>query len=474
MELQNLKGLSAAQVQQRLKKDGYNELPSSQKRSIFKIIIEVFREPMFLLLVACGTIYLILGDVGEAAMLLGFVFVVMGITIYQEGKTERAIEALRDLSSPRALVIRDGIQTRIAGREVVKDDIIVLREGDRIPADAVLLWSLHLTADESLLTGESLAVRKTPADNVDIQSRRPGGDDLPFLYSGCLVVQGQGIARVIATGAETEIGKIGKVLTTIEDEQTLLQKETGRVVKIIFLIAIVLCLIVVVVYGLTRGQWLEGILAGITLAMAILPEEFPVVLTIFLALGAWRISRKGVLTRRVAAVEILGAATVLCVDKTGTLTQNRMSIKKLFAGGKFCEVKTDGSFTLPEDFHEVVEYGILASKKDPFDPMDKALNELGHKTLYNTEHLHNWPLIEEYPLSREIMALSNAWETPDGQGYIVSAKGAPEAIADLCHLIAEERESLAGQINVMAGEGLRVLGVAKAYFERQKLPDVAA
>ncbi|MBE3143771.1 MAG: ATPase, partial [Planctomycetes bacterium] len=226
-ELQNLKGLSAAQVQEHLKKDGYNELPSSQKRSIFKIVIEVFREPMFLLLVACGTIYLILGDVGEAAMLLGFVFVVMGITIYQEGKTERAIEALRDLSSPRALVIRDGIQTRIAGREVVKDDIIVLREGDRIPADSVLLWSLHLTADESLLTGESLAVRKTPADTVNIESRRPGGDDLPFLYSGCLVVQGQGIARVIATGDETEIGKIGKVLTTIEDEQTLLQKETG-------------------------------------------------------------------------------------------------------------------------------------------------------------------------------------------------------------------------------------------------------
>jgi len=470
LELQNLKGLSAAQVQEHLKRDGYNELPSSQKRSIFKIIIEVFREPMFLLLVACGTIYLILGDVGEAMMLLGFVFVVMGITIYQEGKTERAIEALRDLSSPRALVIRDGIHTRIAGREVVKDDIIVLREGDRIPADAVLLWSLHLTADESLLTGESLAVRKITADNVDIQSRRPGGDDLPFLYSGCLVVQGQGIARVIATGAETEIGKIGKVLTTIVNEQTLLQKETGKVVKIIFLIALVLCLIVVAVYGLTRGKWLEGILAGITLAMAILPEEFPVVLTIFLALGAWRISRKGVLTRRVAAVEILGAATVLCVDKTGTLTQNRMSIKKLFARGKFCEVKTDGNFTLPEDFHEVVEYGILASKKDPFDPMDKALNELGHKALYNTEHLHNWPLIEEYPLSREIMALSNAWETQDGEGYIVSTKGAPEAIADLCHLSAEEKESLAGQINMMAGEGLRVLGVAKAYFEKQKLP----
>jgi P-type Ca2+ transporter type 2C len=469
-QVQNLKGLSQAEVDQLLKKDGFNELPSAQKRSIFKIVLEVCREPMFLLLVACGVIYLILGDMGEAAMLLGFVFVVMGITIYQEGKTERAIEALRDLSSPRALVIRDGVQKRIAGREVVKGDIIVLREGDRIPADAVLLWGMNLTADESLLTGESVAVHKAPAEKVDMQSRRPGGDDLPFLYSGCLVVAGQGIAEVIATGAETEIGKIGKVLTTIVDEQTLLQKETGKVVKIIFLVAIFLCLIVVAVYGLTRGKWLEGILSGITLAMAILPEEFPVVLTIFLALGAWRISKKGVLTRKVAAVEILGSATVLCVDKTGTLTQNKMSVKKLYADGKFCDVAIDKNFELPEDFHEVVEYGILASKKDPFDPMDKALSELGHKALYNTEHLHNWPLIEEYPLSREIMALSNAWETQDGQGYIVSTKGAPEAIADLCHLSAEERETLAGQINVMAGEGLRVLGVAKAYFEKQKLP----
>ncbi|MGA2172221.1 MAG: cation-translocating P-type ATPase [Sedimentisphaerales bacterium] len=469
-ELQNLKGLSEIEALGRLKTDGFNELPSSQKRSIFKIIIEVFREPMFLLLVACGVIYLILGDVGEAVMLLGFVFVVMGITIYQEGKTERAIEALRDLSSPRALVIRDGAQKRIAGREVARGDIIVLREGDRIPADAVLLWGMNLTADESLLTGESVAVHKTPSAKVDMESRRPGGDGLPFLYSGCLVVQGQGIAQVIATGAETEIGKIGKVLRTIEDEQTLLQKETGKVVKTIFIIAVFLCLVVVMVYGLTRGHWLEGILSGLTLAMAILPEEFPVVLTIFLALGAWRISKKGVLTRKVAAIEILGSATILCVDKTGTLTQNRMSVRKIFAGGKFCDVQTDRTFELPEEFHEVVEYGILASKKDPFDPMDRALSELGHKALYNTEHLHNWPLIEEYPLSKEIMALSNAWETPDGRGYIVSTKGAPEAIADLCHLSESERESLVRHINVMASEGLRVLGVAKAYFERQKLP----
>ncbi len=469
-ELGKLRGLSGRDVEERLSRYGYNELPSSQRKGILNIIFEVFKEPMFLLLVACGVIYLILGDFSEASLLLLFVFVVMGITIYQQGKTERAIEALRDLSSPRALVIRDGVQKRIAGREVVVDDLIVLREGDRVPADALLLWGMNLSADESLLTGESVPVRKMPAEDNDTKQRRPGGDDQPFLYSGSLIVQGQGIGRVTAAGANTEMGKIGKVLGAIEEEPTILQKETGKIVKTIFFIVVFLCLIIVAVYGLTKGQWLQGVLSGITLAMAILPEEFPVVLTIFLALGAWRISKKGVLTRKAAAVEILGSATVLCVDKTGTLTQNRMSVKKIFADSEFYDVGSGRSFVLPEKFHEVIEYGILASKKDPFDPMEKALSELGHKTLYNTEHLHNWPLVEEYPLCREVMALSNVWETPDGRGFVVSAKGAPEAIEDLCHLSDEQKLLLASRIDVMANEGLRVLGVAKAFFEGSHLP----
>jgi Ca2+-transporting ATPase len=202
-----------------------------------------------------------------------------------------------------------------------------------------------------------------------------------------------------------------------------------------------------------------------------LPEEFPVVLTIFLALGAWRISRKSVLTRKAAAVETLGASTVLCVDKTGTLTQNRMAIKKLFNGRDACDI-TDGRIaSLPERFHEVVEYGILASKKDPFDPMEKALEELGHETLYDTEHIHDdWPLIEEYPLSTQMMALSHVWETPDGKGFVVSAKGAPESIQDLCHLNEAGKSTMAGQINEMALQGLRVLGVAKASFDKTRLP----
>ncbi len=470
-DLRNLKGLSEPEACARLKRDGYNELLLAKRRGVLKIIIEVLKEPMFLLLVACGAIYLILGDRGEASLLLGFVFVIMGITIYQEGKTEKAIEALRDLSSPRALVIRDGIHKRIPGKEVVNDDILVVQEGDRIPADAVLVWGINLSVDESLLTGESVPVRKLPSESMDLSRNRPGGDDLPYLYSGSLVVHGQGIARVTAIGNNTEMGKIGRVLQSIGNESTQLQKETGKLVKIIFVIAVILCCMVILVYGFTRGQWLKGVLSGITLAMAMLPEEFPVVLTIFLALGAWRISKKDVLTRKVSAVEMLGSATVLCVDKTGTLTQNKMSVKKIFNGTHFCDVSSGNNTCLSDEFHEVIEYGILASKKDPFDPMDKALKDLGHQTLINTEHIHeNWPLIEEYPLSQKIMALSHVWKTPDGRGFVVSAKGAPEAIADLCHLTEKQRQELAGKIHVMAHDGLRVLGVAKAFVDKEKLP----
>lgn len=470
-ELKNIRGLSGPEAAARLKADGPNELPSARRKSVFAIAFSVFREPMFLLLVACGSIYLFLGEMQDAAMLLGFVFVIMGITIYQEGKAERAIEALRDLSSPRALVIRDGEQKRVSGKEVVMGDIIIIKEGDRVPADAVLLWGINVTADESILSGESVPVRKIADMNGNAEARRPGGDDLPFLYSGSLIVHGQGLARVIAIGIKTEMGKIGKALGEIREEATALQKETARLVKAIFIIAMALCAVVVIVYGLTRGNWLESILAGITLAMAMLPEEFPVVLTIFLALGAWRISKKNVLTRKAAAVETLGSSTVLCVDKTGTLTQNRMAIRKLFNGKEFCDIKDSGKIALPESFHEVVEYGILASKKDPFDPMEKALEELGFTTLHNTEHIHqDWPLIEEYPLSKEIMALSHVWETPDKTGFVVSAKGAPEAIADLCHLSGPERDSLKGPINEMASAGLRVLGVARASFGKERLP----
>lgn len=466
-----LPGLSEAEAAALLKKEGYNELSSTKQRGIFSIAFNVVREPMFLLLVACGVIYLILGDVREAIMLLGFVFVVMGITLYQERKAERALEALRDLSSPRAMVIRDRKQRRIAGREVVRGDFLILAEGDRVPADAILISSINISVDESLLTGESLPVRKAACPD-DIEIGRPGGENLPFMYSGTLIVQGQGIAKVKATGVDTELGRIGKSLQALETEETLLQKETRRLVNRLASAGLLLCALVVILYGVTRGNWLNGFLAGITLAMATLPEEFPVVLTIFLALGAWRISKKQVLTRRVPAVETLGACTVLCVDKTGTLTMNSMTVKKIFSGGRFCNINIREQGALPDACHEIVEFGILASKIDPFDPMEKALRQLGIYSLSKTEHLHDdWTLVYEYPLSHELLALSHVWQSPDGADYVIANKGAPEAVFDLCHLTEAEKEKLYPHINVMADEGLRVIGIARALFKPAELPE---
>lgn len=377
-DIHSIQGLSNAEASRRLEQEGFNELPTGRKRSILKIALEVIREPMFLLLVACGTLYLLMGreHIGDALMLLGFVFVVMGITIIQERRTERALESLRDLSSPRALVVRDGQQKRIAGREVVRGDIILLSEGDCVPADAVMRYTINLSVNESLLTGESIPVRKSASEKGQIMSR-PGGENIPFVYSGTMVTSGQGVAEVLAIGGQTELGKIGKSLKTLETEQTLLQQETGRLVKTLAVVGLTLCVLVVIIYGLTRGNtsktWGDGLLVGITMAMATLPEELPVVLTVFLALGAWRISQNRVLTRRMPAIETLGAATVLCVDKTGTLTMNQMSVHQFFAKEQFFDVGTFDRTPLPEHFHELLEFGILASKKEPFDPMEKAL-----------------------------------------------------------------------------------------------------
>ncbi|MDD1687292.1 cation-translocating P-type ATPase [Methanoregula sp.] len=472
LDIESIRGLSETEATEKIRTDGYNELPEAEKHGIAGIILDVIKEPMFILLVAGGLIYFILGDVTEGLMLMSFVVVIIGITVYKEQKTERALEALRNLASPRALVIRDGEQKRIAGREVVTGDLLILAEGDRVPADGILITCNNVSVDESLLTGESVPVRKctwTPGQHAD----RPGGDDQPFVYSGTLLVQGQCLAEVRATGARTEMGKIGTVLQTVERNETRLKGEVSRIVQTVALAGLALCMIIVVVYGLTRGNWLEGLLAGITLAMAILPEEFPVVLTVFLALGAWRISRTNVLTRQVPAIETLGSATVLCVDKTGTLTENQMTVRSFFAGGQFCEYDTLGKNTVPEICHELAEFAILASKKDPFDPMEKALLRLIEGDFGRSEHIHTgWELITEYPLSPSLLAMSNVWRSPDGNDYIIAAKGAPEAIADLCHFTAAEQQTLAGDINTLAAQGLRVLGVAKSSFKEPQLPEV--
>ena len=453
----------------RLEKEGYNELPSTGQRSTLNIVLGVAREPMFLLLIVSVAIYLALGDLREALVLSLSLFVIFGITIFQERKTERALEALRDLSSPRALVIRDGEQQRIAGREVVRGDILILTEGDRVPADAVLLSCNDLMVDESLLTGESVPVRKIAWDGAQ-KATRPGGDDLPFVYSGTMLVQGRGSARVLATGLNTEIGNIGKALQSLEPDETFLQKRSVTMIRTFAAIGLSLCVVVIVLYGMTRGNWMGGVLAGIALAMSLLPEEIPVVLTVFFALGAWRMSQRRVLTRRMPAIEALGSATVLCVDKTGTLTLNRMSVSRLYAGGEFYDVDGIRNPSLPGRFHELIRFSVLASEPDPYDPMEKAFKELGDHYLTSPENGKDWQLVHEYSLSPELLALSHVWKSPTSDEYIIATKGAPEAVWDLCHFDSHQREQLSQQVDAMARDGLRVLAVAKARFGTNRWP----
>jgi len=392
-------GLSSSEAQLRLARDGYNELPSAIRRDTLVIALSVALEPMFLLLIASAVVYFILGDVRESLVLSLSVIIIFAITIFQERKTERALDALRDLSSPRALVIRDGKEHRIAGRDVVCDDIIILTEGDRVPADAVILSCNDLRIDEALLTGESMPVRKAAWDGVQ-QLSRPGGDDLPFVFSGTMLVQGRGIARVTATGNRTELGKIGKALQSVEADETFLQKKSAVMIRNFAVIGLALCALAVVLYGSTRGDWLQGVLAGTALAMSLLPEEIPVVLTVFLAIGAWRMSQKNVLTRRMPAIEALGAATVLCVDKTGTLTLNRMSVRQLFAGNEAFELNEGAELALPARFHELVRFAVLASETHPFDPMEKAFMALGERYLDMTQKDGRWTLVQEYSITR--------------------------------------------------------------------------
>ncbi len=469
-----MQGLTSQQANLALRQHGFNELPLSERKRFLKIILGVLLEPMFMLLLLCFGIYLLLGDWTEAVMLLGFVAISIVITIYQENKTEKSLEALKDLSSPRALVIREGKRQRIPGREVVPNDLIFLHEGDRVPADGVLLWALNLSIDESILTGESVAVRKSTDKNT-ATAHTPGGDNSPFVFSSSLVIAGQGIAQVHATGANTEVGKIGKALYHLEEEKSPLQKETSRIVRLFSLIGLTLSVSLTVVFGLTRGEWLQGVLAGITLAMGLLPEEFPVILAVFLALGAWRISRQQVLTRKTGAIETLGSITTLCVDKTGTLTENKMSVRELFVpsndtdpGAKIANGRNtiiDPRLPLPLDevFHPLVEYAVLASKRDPFDPMEKALVELINRQQVDASHDHpDRKLLKEYPLQSSLLVLSYAWELQENDQYIVGAKGAPEAILEVCHVPETMARAVEEKVTQLTGTGLRVLGVARA------------
>jgi Ca2+-transporting ATPase len=436
-------GLGVDEARRRLADEGPNALPQSARRGLLHDALAVLREPMFLLLVGAAAIYVVLGDVREALVLAASLVVILVITIVQERRTENALEKLRDLSSPRALVIRDGREARIAGAEVVRGDLLVLREGDRVAADATLGESSGLHADESLLTGESVPVAK-----------EAGGDEtVSRVLSGTLVVKGHGRAIVTATGPRSELGRIGTSLAGVATGKTALERETAWLVRRFAVVGLALCVAFAILSTMLRGDALAGILAGLTLAMAVLPEEFPVVLTIFLALGAWRIAKHGVLTRRLPAVETLGSTTVLCCDKTGTLTENRMAVAETWRDGRW-----RGAGSWDEEDDALLRLAARACEPEPFDPMDRAIVAASRSRDSAAETA---TLERRYPFGEGFLAVAHGWRESSGEGRI-ALKGAPETVLALCDAQARADAAALAAVGEAAARGLRLLGVAEA------------
>ncbi len=459
------RGLSSAEAASRLARSGPNLLTQRERRGGWQTLGAVLAEPMFLLLLVAAGVYLVLGDLGEGLLLSAFAVLSVALVVLQERRSARALDALRELAAPQVRVWRDGRRTVIPARELVPGDWIAVGEGERVAADAVLREASALSVDASLLTGESAPVMKRPAVLADDDD-----EDACRIHAGTLVVAGEGLAEVTATGAATAMGRIGASLADIDIAPTPLQRQLRQLVRWLALGALALSSLLVLWHGLRAGDWMQGLLAGIALAMAMLPEEFPMALAVFLALGAWRLARVQVLARRPAVVEALGAATVLCVDKTGTLTENRMQVCRLVAmdaaGGVQLALDLPPSSApspapLPEAAHRLVEFAMLASQRGGVEPMDAAILGRGDAGLAGTEHLHpRWRVAQAFALTPELLAVTHDWVGEDGL-HRVAAKGAPEAVADLCHLPPGALAALRAEAQALATQGLRVLAVAE-------------
>ena len=459
-----LSGLSNDEAARLLESVGPNSLQAKTGRGLLQILMETLREPMFLLLIGATVLYLVLGDISEGLFLMVGAFATIGLVVIQEARSERALAALRDLTQPFARVIRGGEERQIAISQLVPGDVVLVGEGERLPADAVQVSGEVLTVDESALTGESATVNKRPlkpGEEID-QEAPPGSEESPYLFAGTMVVRGQAVLRVLLTGARTSLGRIGVSLATLPTELTPLQKTAGKLVKLLGLFALAFCGLVTVAYGVLRQDWFGGALAGLTVAIALIPEEFPMILAVFLAFGAWRLARDKVLVRRSSAIEALGSATVLCVDKTGTLTANQMEIASIWTSAGEHDMR--GSQEPNGAGRELMRVAGLASAVLPVDPMDKAIRA---KALGVA--IDNAALQRVWPLRADRMAVIQAWSGDDGI-HPAAAKGAPEAVLRLCGMRTDDEDAkrLEAQIEIYANQGLRVLAVASAH-----LPDIA-
>jgi Ca2+-transporting ATPase len=450
-------GLAGEEARRRLVEVGPNVLQTERRGGWWFTLLEVVSEPMVLLLIVCAGVYIAFGDLSEALLLGASVVFVVIISLFQEGKTERALQALKDLSSPQAAVRRDGRAVRIPATEVVPGDVLLLQEGDRVAADAVVVFATRLQVNESLLTGESVPVRKRALPSP-VPMEPPGEGITPFVYASTLVVSGRAEAVVGATGARTEVGRIGHALETVSGEDSPLKEQLSALVRTVAAAALACCLAVLLIYGLGRADWKGGLLAGLTLAISLLPEEFPVVVTVFLALGAYRMAREKVLARRMAALETLGAATVLCTDKTGTLTENRMKVVEFTTA-------LAGKPGVTGTLDELPAWAALACPRESFDPMDQATLEFGRTRVADPVP----PVLREYPLTPELPVMAFARST--NEGVVVAAKGAPEAVATLAGWNSEALRALDRQVHSFAERGLRVLAVARAELHSATAPE---
>jgi len=429
----------------------------------------VLAEPMFLMLLIAAGLYLALGDPHEGAALGVFACLTVGLVILQEVRGERALTALRDLSAPTARVRRDGRDRVIPAREVVPGDLLVVEEGERIAADAVLRDNHALVVDESLLTGEGVPVRKVAEPTADFADVRPGGDDRPELYAATLAVSGRGLAEVARTGAATIVGGIGASLASIDPAATTLQGAIAGLVRAFAVFGALTSVGLVVLVHMTGGSWVEGILAGLALAMAMLPEEFPMALAIFVALGAERLARVQVLTRRPAIIETLGAATVLATDKTGTLTANRMDLAALACDGEELRLDDGAVGPLSPALARVLTVAARASRAEGFDPIDRALIVAADARLDGPAHPADHGLEADYAVAPGLLAMTRLWRGPDG-ARLVATKGAPEAVARLCGLSDAETAALIARVEALAASGLRILAVAEGRWDASPAP----
>ncbi|MCH3944214.1 MAG: cation-translocating P-type ATPase [Atopobiaceae bacterium] len=441
-------GLTTEEARRRQERYGRNELAPQKREGFATKLLHILCEPMFLLLIVAAVIYFILGEPRDGAIMLVFVVGIITIDVVQEWKTDKTLAALKDLSAPHVTVIRDGREQDIASVEVVPGDLMMLCEGVKVPADGIVVRCADLCVDESSLTGESLGVWKVPEGMAE-----PSGDHWhrDWCYAGTLVTQGTATVEVSRIGPETEYGRIGLGVASAPDEPAPLKRQTDRLVRTCAIIAGVLFVLVGVFtwFDLTDhapvDRLVESVLSGVTLAMAMIPEEFPVILTVFLSMGAWRLAREKTLVRKLPSVETLGAVSVLCVDKTGTITMNRMSVQETWVAS--------GSE------HDLLETMGLGCETDTYDPMEKAMLACCDEHGIKRDDLFAGELVREYAFTNELKMMGHVWDR--GGSLVIAAKGSPERILGVCDLAPDARADAEGRVEELSSQGLRVIAIAK-------------